>query len=766
MLKRVLGVGPSNPRLILLGEAAGEEEEAQGVPFVGASGSYLNSILASAGVRREDCYLTNVVKVRPPNNKLERLEELGVSIEEFLPELKEELSKINCNVILSLGETATNFSCGETEISKKRGSVYPSIGIIGEGRLIVPTYHPRFIIEQYKMKGVVIEDVRKGLRIRKEGYNEPTFRTLLHPTLPEVESYLQQLQSVDRFSFDIEVVGSGQIACLGIGMGGEQTGRSSICIPFKFGFNNYWNPFEEWHIWDLIRKVFQGDHLKIGQNLNYDLSKLLPFIGEPSPPWYDLMMAHHLVEADLPHSLGFMTSLYTWPPVNYYKDDPKDEEKSWKYTTSSERLWEYNGKDCEVPLMIEERLTQELKEMGMLDFFYGFMMSKMRVHWRIQQRGLLLDEEKRAELLSKQVKELEEKQKILDEAVGYHLNPSSGPQMIKFLYEELKLPIQRHRKTKKATADEEALNKLIVFHPHPALQLAINMRELRHDIGTYLMVEAEGDGRVRGRYNSAGAATGRSSSKKGYEGRGLDLHNIPEEDRQMFIAREGCSFVERDLWQAETYGVAVLSQCQTFLRRLEDGKKIHKLVASWLFNKPESEVDSNNRPGGEYYTGKRVGHGLNYGLGPILLAINLKCSVAEAKRYIAVYFSSAPEIVNWHKEIEEEVKRTRILTTPLGRKRIFRDRMGDDLFRKAYAHIPQSLIAEYNHLGMIKLEYLLPPGAEILQEGYDALLVEVPDGLIDRVKSIMEAAFDKKIFAKGMYFKIPGEYSINRRWVK
>jgi len=138
--------------------------------------------------------------------------------------------------------------------------------------------------------------------------------------------------------------------------------------------------------------------------------------------------------------------------------------------------------------------------------------------------------------------------------------------------------------------------------------MILDIRESTHDIGTYLMVEVEEDGRVRGRYNAAGAETGRSSSKKNYEGRGLDLHNIPEEDRQMFIAPEGSSLMVIDLWQAEALIVSLLSKCQSFLSRLREGKKTHPLVASWIFNKSEEEIDHNNRPGGEYYTGKRASH--------------------------------------------------------------------------------------------------------------------------------------------------------------
>jgi len=234
----------------------------------------------------------------------------------------------------------------------------------------------------------------------------------------------------------------------------------------------------------------------------------------------------------------------------------------------------------------------------------------------------------------------------------------------------------------------------------------------------------------------------------------------------MFIPKEGYSFIVRDLWQAEALAVSVLSQCQSFLGRLRDGKKTHRLVASWIFNKPEDQIDSNNRPGGEYYTGKRVGHGLNYGLGPVLLATTLQCSVKKAKEYIDTYFKYAHEIKAWHQEIKDNFNHSLTLMTPLGRKRVFRDRTGEDLYRKAYAFIPQSLVADLNHLGMIKLEYLLPGGAEIVQEGYDALVIESQDQLIDLVKELMEIAFKKSIFCKGTFFEIPGETTTNRRWMK
>lgn len=779
-MNTVKGEGPNRPKLILIGEAPGEEEERQQRPFVGASGQLQDIILMSAGLQRGDCFLDNIIPIRPPLNKVERLSELGVTVKQFIPNLTETLSKIDCSVIVAYGDTAMYYLTGKGDITKKgiisgiskhRGSVYPCI--LDSSKLVVPTFHPRFIIENYKMRGVVVEDIKKALKIRKEGYHEPKFSTRINPTFSDVTAAIMELQQAYAFSFDIEIVGGGQIACLGLGW--ERTGyndRTSICIPFKYGFNNYWNEFEEWHIWELLKGLFQGDQLKIGQNLNYDLSKLLPFIGEPSPPWYDLMMAHHLLEAELPHTLAFMTSLYTWPVVNYYKDDPKDEEKSWKHTTSSETLWEYNGKDVEVPLMLEPIFTKELKELNMLNFFQGFQMSKMRVLWRVQQRGMLLDEDKRVELLASQMKEIENKQKALNEIVGYHLNVNSHPQMIKFLYQDLKLPVQHNRKTKKSTTDKEALDKLYAYHPHPAFKLALEIRSDIKNVGTYLMVETDEDNRARGRYNAGGTETGRSSCKKSYNGKGLDFQNIPEEDRQIFIAEEGKSFIVRDLWQAEVYAAAYFAECQPFIQRLREGNKIHKLVASWIFNLPEDQIDNNNKPGGQYYTGKRVTHAKTNGLTYLHLAIMLKTTPKQAKEYLDKYDRFAPEMEAWHYQIHQELLQTRKLISPFGRVRIFRGRLSKDYqaakstLKEAFAHLPQTTIAEYNHLGMIKIEYMLPDGAEIIQEGYDSLIIETRDDLIEIVKEIEEKAFDKEIYVTGMFFKIPGEYTVNRRWMK
>jgi len=785
-IRVVKGCGPQRPKLILIGEAPGEEEANQGIPFVGPSGHIQDGILSSAGLLRQNCFLDNVIPIRPPFNKLERLSELGATVEMFIPNLSRTLQEIDCPVIVAYGDVAMWYLTGMGEVSKKgeisgvskhRGSIYPCI--LDPRKLVVPTFHPRFVIENWKMRGVVVEDIKKAIRVGKGGRKDVRFNTIIRPTLQEVEEKIQILSRCNMISLDIEVVGSGQIACVGVGsVGSDVDERWSICIPFKFGYNNYWSEQEEFYIWELLRQLLRGDQLKIGQNLNYDFTKLLPFIGEPSPPWYDLMVAYHLLEPELPHTLAFMTSIYT--DVNYYKDDPKDEEKSWKYTTSSERLWEYNGKDVEIPLILEPILTKELKEMGMLSRFYGFDMPKMRVMWRVQQRGILVDDEKRVELLVREVGEVKTLKAQLKSYVGYDLNPLSNKQMIKFLYQDLKLPVYHNRKTKKPTADEETLNKLIARYPRPELYLALDIRGKVKRMGTYLaskdsdgeytLPKADPDGRIRSRYNVCGTDTDRSSASKTYDNTGLDLQNIPEDLREMFLAGEGKVLLVLDLWQAEIYVAAVLSNCTALLDKLRKGEKVHKMVASWIFNKSESEIDNNNKPGGEYYTGKRVTHAKTNGLQPAMLAVMTKKSIKEAEELLRRYDMFAPEMEMWHQQIVEELQRTRILIDPFGGKRLFRSYRGmkdTETPKKAFAHLPQRTIATYNHLAIIKLEYLLPKGCEIIQEGFDSMIIEVKEESLKEIEPLVKLAFDKELIWKGERFKIPvKEAGCGKRWKK
>ena len=131
----VFGVGDPAADLMFVGEAPGSNEDLQGEPFVGAAGQLLNRLLTEIGLAREDVYIANVIKCRPPGNR----DPQGDEIESCKGYLRSQISIIDPNVVVTLGNFATKLLLRtETGITRLRGRTYPW----WQGRLLVPTFHP------------------------------------------------------------------------------------------------------------------------------------------------------------------------------------------------------------------------------------------------------------------------------------------------------------------------------------------------------------------------------------------------------------------------------------------------------------------------------------------------------------------------------------------------------------------------------------------------------------------------------------------------
>ncbi len=135
----VFGVGDPDSDLMFIGEAPGFHEDKQGEPFVGAAGQLLTTMLADVvGVRREDVYICNVLKCRPPGNRDPQDDE----IDACTPWLIEQVSLIQPRVIATLGNFATKFVLNTPQgITRMRGAAYP-----WHGRTVIPTFHPAAIL--------------------------------------------------------------------------------------------------------------------------------------------------------------------------------------------------------------------------------------------------------------------------------------------------------------------------------------------------------------------------------------------------------------------------------------------------------------------------------------------------------------------------------------------------------------------------------------------------------------------------------------------
>lgn len=146
----VFGVGNPNARVLFIGEAPGKNEDLQGEPFVGAAGKYLNELLAIAGLEREDIYIANVLKCRPPSNRNPQ----PLEIECCAPFLREQTRTINPEFIVTLGNYPTHF------ILKTEVGITQLHGVLKQaGKFkVFPVFHPAAAIYDRSKRTALEED--------------------------------------------------------------------------------------------------------------------------------------------------------------------------------------------------------------------------------------------------------------------------------------------------------------------------------------------------------------------------------------------------------------------------------------------------------------------------------------------------------------------------------------------------------------------------------------------------------------------------------
>lgn len=146
----VPGEGPADAEVMFIGEGPGFHEDRQGRPFVGAAGQFLEELLGHAGLRREQVYITNVVKCRPPGNRDPGEDEVTTCTDLYL---WRQIEAVNPRVIVTLGRFSMGLFFPNARISQIHGQ--PKVV---NGRLVVPMYHPAAALHQPALRRVVEED--------------------------------------------------------------------------------------------------------------------------------------------------------------------------------------------------------------------------------------------------------------------------------------------------------------------------------------------------------------------------------------------------------------------------------------------------------------------------------------------------------------------------------------------------------------------------------------------------------------------------------
>lgn len=348
---------PNSP-LMIVGEAPGSEEIQKGLPFVGASGKLLSSLLETINIQRNHTSITNVFLTRPERNdiatfcdkKKEVSEEYKLFsrpegwpstyswppisqgkyirpkyFDEFL-RLRDEIFAAKPRVILALGNTACIALLKQSGISKIRGTVEDCW--LCPGIKVIPTYHPAAVLRQYSLLPIVTLDFKKALRhLENPDLKAPSRHMVLKPTTQDLLDFEETIDGA--LAFDIETA-KGQITCIGFASSAERALVLPLVDPSRPN-NSYWSRDEELFVLRKIKEWLEDEAIaKIAQNGLYDIQWILRTLNISVQNFkWDTMVLHHSIQPELPKGLGFLGSIYTeegsWKEMRKGQSNKRDE---------------------------------------------------------------------------------------------------------------------------------------------------------------------------------------------------------------------------------------------------------------------------------------------------------------------------------------------------------------------------------------------------------------------------------------------------------
>jgi len=744
--------GPCPAKIMIVGEAPGEQEEARGEPFVGYSGQELDRMLRDVGLMRGQTFCTNVIRKRPPGNDANvffaqrksdiTLQHVFINGRHALPVvlegvelLKREIEMCQPNVIIALGNVALWALTGSWGITSWRGSVMEcSLPLALDYKpKVIPTYHPALILRQWSWRQVGLMDLR---RAKREGesriHSPPDYDFIISPDYHQAAAILQNLiKELDkgplRISCDIETR-AGHIACIGFAW----NKTSAICIPLMKTDSpeGYWDAEEEAQLTYLFYRLLMHRNCRLlGQNFSYDAQYILRHWHFNPPVFRDTMLAHHACFSNMQKGLDFLSSMYCQKHL-YWKDESKD----WDPKVGERQLWTYNCKDAVITFEVdeeEEKTRNELAKSGWpeLPAIHDFQQSLLAPVLKSMNRGLRSNQKLRGEFAMSLSTELAEREQYFIDVLGYPLNPKSPKQMQELFYASLGQKPIFNRKTGSITCDDEALGKLAEREPvlKPLIRKVLEFRSLGVFLSTFVNAALDNDGRIRCSFNIAGTETYRFSSSQNAFGSGLNLQNIPkggegsESDlelpnvRNLFIPDPGKTFFDIDLSSADLRIVVWESDEGEMKKMLAEGADPYTEIAKEFYHDPTIGKKDPRRQ-----TFKAFAHGTHY-LGTAKgLAERLGLSVHEMDKTQKWYFQRFPKIKQWQEDFKDQVAKRRYVQNIFGYRCYFFDRIEGNVFNQAIAWVPQSTVACLINRGYVNIDKNLPE-VEVLLQVHDSL---------------------------------------------
>jgi DNA polymerase-1 len=773
----VLGDGPSDAKIAVVGEAPGRDEAQVGKPFIGRAGKLLDATLEQVGLRREDVFVTNVVLCRPHDAQGKDAAPPKEAIAACHHRLVREIADLHPQVVVAMGATAGQALCRtETIISKLDGTMYVNQEL--DNTLVIPTFHPAAILHgAYGYFDSILDALQ-----RTEG--------LVTGRLP--------FPDPDAFNIPYTLAEDGPTAvwCLYKLKAGVHRGLCDIAIDLETdGFDVFGHRL-------LMVQMSNGEFTCAitAEALFYPEAKDVFIKGLLSPRVYWWM---HNGKFDL----QFLIRDFGIEPVNFrdtmclalgltemqnqvglkylarkYLNAPPWEREIEAYITRPTDLWSvipldimarYGCRDAYATIKLVPILHELVKREGTIDLCYKLLMPAQRCFAHMEMHGIKVDPDYVAELRAEWYPRIAEARKTMSDYAAERgfkasdviqtkddtLNPGSPKQLSYFLFEILRL-----RRVKGNSTDFEVLQ----YHKNNEfIKLLLEYRAWTHAMQTYcegIVDDIKRDGRVHPDILLFGTVTGRLSI------RNPPMQTLPRTDttenrfssiKKLFVASPGYVFVEGDYKQLELR-IAYHYTGDELLAAALRSADFHTTVAAKVFGVDFDQVTSRQREESKFVT-----FGLAYGRGAWSLSEEHGWSMEYAEQFVKEFWRGMPQYYQWYKDTQKRAIKEGVIQTTTGRKRrwnLITPENRSDIERQAVNAPIQSLASDLCLNRMIVLDEALRRRdiGYCLCTVHDSIEAEIRETRLEEGLRVMNRIMTTPPWKTKAWFEV--DFRIGRSW--
>lgn len=765
----VMGRGPAPCDIMIIGEAPGHREDDLGKPFAGKAGQLLDKLLDEVGLSRETCYITNVVRCRPPDNRTPTAQEIKACKKYLLEEMKH----VKPKYVLLLGNTALKGVLNKSKITEVQGQVF-----VEDGVSYLPTFHPAAALRDVKW----LDPLRKGFeRFAKLIKGELDFTPQgldwsIIKTFDDLNHCIFNLRGSSEISFDLETSGlnryekDAHINCLGIG-----TPTKQWILPLDHP-SSIFRGKRDLHkkMLSLICLAMKNKKV-IAHNGKFDNLWLRTIYGIRFPLTFDTMLAAHLLDENSPCGLKYLARMYFQAP------DYDLSEKEKRGNTAPQRLFEYCAYDVYYTLKLYYVLREKLlKDQALTSLFKKLMMPASHAFENIEETGVYVYQDRFESVKKELQKRINEYEAELNKyATG--INWNSTQQVAQLLFGKLGLdPLDKTPSGSPSTSESVLLR---LRDKHPVVNLLLQYREVHKQYSAFI----EGwqkwlvNGRMHPSFKLHGTVTGRLSCAD------PNLQQVPRDSliRSLIGAPPGWTFVSADYSQIELRVAAMLSGDAEMKMIFQTGQDIHTTTAEITSGMKAEDVPLEERKEWRKKA-KAVNFGFLYGMGAAKFQeyardkYGIELSLEEAERFRERFFQKYSSLLTWHRKQKRIVNNYQQVRNPIGRIRHLPEVLSSDKAlrssaeRQAINSPVQSFASDLTLMSVVEIDQTFPKDkVRLVGSVHDSILMEIRNDYLDEaLPKIREIMRNPKILSElGVQLTVPleaelevGDWGIGKTW--